>query len=122
MFNSVLLWAVAVGAAIAAAIGLLPPSKARFWLIGFWSLLPGVLFLAATTFSFLGNPGGGFYGLKLLLTFCAIVLPPWLVVTLLPFNLVRRVRDLFASPIDEWPHSTQTCRMFHWQLSTQYGH
>jgi hypothetical protein len=103
MFESLwpddLLWAALVGAVIAAALGLLPRSKVRFWLIGLWSALPAALALLFLSFSYPSNPGDALYTLGVLLAFSAIALPPWLIITRLPFNIVRRVRELATNPV-----------------------
>jgi hypothetical protein len=82
-------WGVAA-VVVACALGLLRRSSLRTWLICGWTLLP--LLVVSTLFLFDPSVEGlSFLGLLL-----AGMLIPWAVLTVLSYNLVRRVREIMA--------------------------
>lgn len=80
-------WGIAA-ALVGAALGLLPASRLRFGLITIWTLVP-VWLVTATVAMDWNVSGAWMFGLVLIL----LALPPWALLTLLPFNLVRVARD-----------------------------
>lgn len=80
-------------ALIGAAIGLLPRSRFRMALIWSWALMPLVLAAVAVGFAEAGQLASStsFMGMFLLAT-----LLPWAGLSLVPYNLVRRWRELRA--------------------------
>ena len=83
-------WGIAA-TLVGAALGLLPASRLRFGLVMVWALVPVWLVAITVVIS-----GAWIFGLVLM----AIALPPWALLTLLPFNFVRRVREINAGETD----------------------
>lgn len=91
---STLVGLAAVAVAVGFGLAFLKRSKARTILIVVWTALPCVLALAAsvaTAFQGHGFDAAAFFGFTAV--FSLLVLPPWALLTLLPFNLVRRLRE-----------------------------
>jgi hypothetical protein len=85
-------WRLALAAAVGgAAIGLLPRSHIRSLLIWAWAMVPLAVVTAALSFTEAGQLGSSlsFVGLFLLVS-----LLPWAGLALLPYNLVRRLREI----------------------------
>lgn len=83
-------WAIAA-ALVGAALGFLPAGRLRLCLIAGWSLAPVWLLAALAT---LGQFSIG--TLSFSFVFLMLVMPVWGLLTLLPFFIVRRVRNILA--------------------------
>jgi len=89
-------WIVLTGAVVASSLGLLRNSTLRAWLISVCALAPVWLVIWATVMTTLAlgwNNAGFWFGL----VFVAVLLPPWLAVTVFPFKLITRVRATKSS-------------------------
>ncbi|MFD1612829.1 hypothetical protein ACFSCW_13565 [Sphingomonas tabacisoli] len=89
-------WAV-VATTVASCLGLLPRGRTRVALVTLWVGLPVMIVCWACVVSSFDGEGFdwvGFFGP--LAVFTLFLLPPWALLTLLPFNLVRRFRDIHA--------------------------
>lgn len=81
--------------AIGAGLGFLPRSRWRLSLIGIWSAAPVLLIAWATGMTALDMGSVDLTGsLGFAAVFTLLLLPPWALLTLLPFNLVRRYREI----------------------------
>lgn len=91
---STLVGLAAVAIAVAAGLAFLKKSKARTTLIFSWTSLPCLLVIAASVATVLdhGFDATAFFGFTAM--FSLFLLPPWALLTLLPFNLVRRWREI----------------------------
>lgn len=91
LYLSSLAWVSVVAAVVASALGFLPAGRLRLCLITAWTLMPLWLITASVAMDW-SVSRAWMFGLILVL----LALPPWAVLTLLPFNLVRRVREIYA--------------------------
>ena len=84
-----------VAIAVATFLAFLRRSRTRSILIVIWTALPFLVALAsniATVFDSHSFDGTAFFGFTAVFTL--LLLPPWALLTLLPFNLVRRWREI----------------------------
>ena len=86
----------AVGAIlVGSGLGFLPPSRWRFVLISILTAAPVLLVMWAVVMTAVDK---GSLDLPMSFGFTAVftmlLLPPWALLTLLPFNLVRRYREI----------------------------
>ena len=94
MYVSTLVGLAAVAVAVGFGLGFLKKSKARTVLIVVWTAPPCLLAFGAsvaTAFDTHSFDATAFFGFNAV--FSLFVVPPWALLTLLPFNLVRRSRD-----------------------------
>ncbi len=94
---STLVSLAAVAVAVGIGLGFMARSKTRTILVVVWTGLPALLSLAvnvATAFDINGFDAAAFFGFTVV--FSLMLLPPWALLTLLPFNLVRRWREIEA--------------------------
>lgn len=87
-------WGIAA-ALVGAALAVLPAGRVRFGLVAFWTLVP-VWLVTATVAMDWSASGAWLFGLVLIL----LALPPWAVLALLPFSVVRRLREISAGETD----------------------
>lgn len=87
----------AVAIAVGGSLGFLRRSKSRTILIALWTALPFIIVCAAsvaTSFDMRSIDWPMAIGFTAVFTM--FLLPPWALLTLLPFNLVRRWRKINA--------------------------
>lgn len=92
--STLAIWGIAA-TSVGSALGFMPAGRLRFSLIVAWALLPLCLMIVVAIASGLSFGAFTFGIVSLLLT-----LPMWAILTLLPFNIVRRVRELQAHKPD----------------------
>jgi hypothetical protein len=86
------IWRLAIAAAVGgAAMGLLPRSRIRSVSIWTWTMMPLALAGAALGITEIGQLGSS---LSFVGMFVLVSLPPWAGLALLPYNLVRRAREV----------------------------
>ena len=92
--STIAIWSGAT-AIVGAAIGLLRRSVIRYALIISWTALPLIWILLAVSMTAL-DTGDAQWAMSFgfVVVFTLMLLPPWALLTLLPFNLVRRCRDV----------------------------
>ena len=86
-----------VAVTVAICLAYVRRSRTRTILIIAWTMLPFLVALGATTATVFGThsfDGTSFFGFTAVFTL--LLLPPWALLTLLPFNLVRRWREIEA--------------------------
>lgn len=84
-----------VAVAVAAVLALLRRSRTRTILIVIWTALPFLVALAANVATIFGSQSfDGIAVFGFTVVFTLLLLPPWALLTLLPFNLVRRWREI----------------------------
>ncbi|MDQ1159466.1 putative membrane protein YfhO [Sphingomonas sp. SORGH_AS 950] len=94
---STLVGLAAAAVTVGIGLGFLTKSKARTTLVVVWTALPFLLSLAANVFTVLDTrvfDAATFFGFTAV--FGLLLTPPWALLILLPFNLVRRWREIEA--------------------------
>lgn len=95
MFDEVSLTTLALWGAAAAFVGcalaFLPQGRIRFSLITAWTLMPLWLMLLVIV-----GLGPSKWVVAVGIAYVIIALPVWGVLSLLPFNLVRRTREIYG--------------------------
>lgn len=89
--SSLIYWGLAA-VVVGTALGFLPRGRFRLGLIISWALLPVWLMMVVIV-----GGGADFATLTFGTVFLLFTLPTWGVLALLPFNLVRRVREIHAN-------------------------
>lgn len=94
---STLVGLAAVSVAVGIGLGFLARSKTRTALVVVWTALPFLLALLANVAAAIDTnsfDATAFFGFTAVFSF--VLMPPWALLTLLPFNLVKRWREIEA--------------------------
>lgn len=91
--TTLIAWVVAA-ITVGSGLGFLRRSKIRTTLIAVWTAFPVILVWGAAAISSFDKGSIEFaMSLGFVAVFTLMLLPPWAVLTLLPYNLVRRLRE-----------------------------